>query len=929
MKNKKLIGLLIGLVCLAVILILVLVQCSGGEKPAPNTEPQITTTEPETTAPDITEATTTEPEATEEETTEPETTEPEVTQPSGTQKPSDSNGTGGGYNPGDPETTEPEATEPPIEVPEAGSEQNAYYEVATQKTASITTVKIPGGGQIHYKLQAAGSYLLIQDGDVAITLDGTTYEPEDGTLKMELPGDVEKVLSLCIANRGKEETAFTLNLQDAQGTKDNPIAAAPGTVSGKTENGQIGGVYYSITPEYTGIFKLNLRSVSPEGVKVNVTVTASGAEQKLENCTDGSLEIPITNLTPILIGIEAVADEDGAIPAFEFEMDCCIAKIMTWNVADIPETKASEQIGAGESIYYDITGVAGEELTIQSDKVCVIYGDERYEPVDGQIRVPFVYNDVDQTDRIEIRNDSETALSVSMEAIHPLGHKLNPEILTELDEHIALSKPGIPSYYMCYTAQADGIVCFVLWDDPTVSGATAEIELVNDTQDITAKLSESTDGSVTVNVKSGDQVTIHVFVADEQGQTIADTVTVKGELRGTQENPILVQAPGFTAEVPAGKTIYYGGYSLQNLILEIPGEGITVTYNDTVYTPVDGVIRIQFTDDSDLVVFGIQNNTILSDPYEAQILYPAGHVNNPAPLVIGTNTVTQAKANTDDYCYGFTAPRDGMLILTFDKDGQWIYTVNNLTRDEYGDTQYSDFDEPQPKTSLTVQAGDEIQVLVNTYDKDDPWSTPAGQVEFLAEYVTGPIEVPEVTTGTEAELLAGETMMFHTSLYDHVLLIKKGTGFAVTYNGTEYLPDEEGKIRLEFAASGTEEGFSFAIRNTGAETATCTFIVSKKTAGSQDNPIIAQLGSNAVSQVAGGDNLYYSYTLPVKKVTITNTSDIYLVVWANGLKNILAPGQSCNLTGKIGSLRPIIVNTYDSANPDVAPAGTGSFTITA
>lgn len=930
MKKKKLIGVLIALVCVVVCLIVVLARCSqDGKQPDVTTEPENTeqqTTVPVTTEPETTEETTTEPETTEE-VTEPETTVP-ATQPSSNQ--GASGNAGGGYTPVEPETTEPPTTEPEIQVPEAGSESNPYVEQTEKKTATFTTVNIPGNGAVFYKLQTAGSYLIVQDANAAIELDGKTYQPEDGTLKMELSGDKNEILKLRILNNSKDETSFTVKIQDAQGTKDNPIAAELGAVTGTLESGNTDGIYYTIEPEYTGIFKLSVNDVVPENASAEVTVIYGGAETKADAET-GMVELPIDKLTPIVVGVKAAADSEGNIPAISFALHTYIARILAWDVTEVPANKSTEQIGAGESIYYDVSGVPGEELVIKSENVCVVYDGEIYEPVDGQVNVPFAYEDLDQTDRIEIQNRSEDALSVSMEIIHPVGHILNPEILTALDEHTAYSRQNVSSYYFRYTAEANGYVSFVVWEDPTVSGATVEIELVNDKEETGAKLSDSNNGSVCVYAAAGNTVTVHVFVMDENGNPIDDTVIVKGELTGMESNPVMVQAPGFTADIPAGTTLYYGGYNLNNMILSLTGEDVTVLYGNMSYTPAEGNIRFQFADEESQTVFGIRNEGEENASYEVELLYPVGHNNNPDTLILGNNTVTQSKPGKDDYCYTFTAPRDGMLILTFDENAQWLYTVNNLTSGECGDTQYSDLEEPQPKTSLSVQAGDEIQIMVNTYDKDDPWSTPAGQVVFTAEYVTGPIEVPEATTGTEAELLAGEYMIFYTSLYSHTLVIKKGTGFSVIYGGTEYAPDANGQIRVEFATAGTEP-FNFVIRSNGTETATCTFSISENVKGSQSDPIIAQSGTNTVTQVAGGSDIYFSFTNTGSsrlKVTITNTSDVYMVYVYNGNRVSLAPGATSSVLVRLASNKTVefAINTYDPANTDVAPAGTISFTL--
>ena len=164
-NNKKLIGVLIGLVCMVLTFVLVLVMCNNRDNTDP-TQPSDTTATTQATV-ETTQATVPS------ETTAPveETTAPTVeTQPAGNSTP----GGNGGYNPAPqpttPEETVPQETEPPVEVDKPGTETNAYYESVNKLPGSFTTVKIPAKSSVYYRLQAKGQYLKVADSDAAVVL---------------------------------------------------------------------------------------------------------------------------------------------------------------------------------------------------------------------------------------------------------------------------------------------------------------------------------------------------------------------------------------------------------------------------------------------------------------------------------------------------------------------------------------------------------------------------------------------------------------------------------------------------------------------------------------------------------------------------------------------------------------------------------------
>ena len=123
--------------------------------------------------------------------------------------------------------------------------------------------------------------------------------------------------------------------------------------------------------------------------------------------------------------------------------------------------------------------------------------------------------------------------------------------------------------------------------------------------------------------------------------------------------------------------------------------------------------------------------------------WPVGVMNNPADLVIGENSVTLA-AGSQGYYYTWTATANGTLTVTITGEN-WFYVINNLTTSVYGDNQWSDSDPVVNPAVITVAAGDEIQIVVNTYDPANEWNAPAGTIAFTAAFEEEQ-KVPECET---------------------------------------------------------------------------------------------------------------------------------------------------------------------------------------
>ena len=167
------------------------------------------------------------------------------------------------------------------------------------------------------------------------------------------------------------------------------------------------------------------------------------------------------------------------------------------------------------------------------------------------------------------------------------------------------------------------------------------------------------------------------------------------------------------------------------MIMTVTGEDFTVSYNGETMTPVNGVVTtaVKSANPRMPVVLAITGE----GTYTVNFTYPEGTMENPAQLVMGSNTATIEAGNSMGYYFTWTAPATGELTITM-PEGNWTYAINNMTTYVYGDTQWSDSDPVVNPATVEVNEGDVIQIMVNGYDPNNMWEIPAGDITFTAAF---------------------------------------------------------------------------------------------------------------------------------------------------------------------------------------------------
>lgn len=932
MNHKKLSGFLIGLVCLSVCFMLALCACSPtGQPPVtteqPTTDPVTTdtvTTEPVTEAP-------TEAEATTEQTTEEPTEAP--TEPSQNGGGSNMNtGTGGGYVPGTQDPTEPETTtEPVIEVPEAGSDTNAYVEQVSDTTGEFSTVLIAAGETIHYELVTPGSFLYVEDSDVSVSYAGTDYAPVAGAVEIALPADAQQNLALAFKNTGSEAKQFAVFVRDALGSRTNPIMIE-NIAEFVCESAQAEGTYYTWTADSTGILQIYNTTIvmtarTPE-------LTAQVGDQTASISEEGRICLPVSVGEQVLIHAQPEVDERGNVTPFAFRFGGYIATVVDHAVEQLPTSLETVVIPAGESAYYNLSGLSGNILTVESEAIGILYMDSAYLPEDGVIS--FELDSSSTEHQVELFNLGTEDAAFTVSFGYPVGHSLNPEVLEELGEKATAVNPEFGGYYYSYTAPSAGVLTFQVWEYPATENAVTDIVLTNVTANTSAGMwSEDENGDpvnqyqVSLPVNAGDEITIQVTVENVFGTALEENLLIMGELYGAEDKPITVQHPGFTANVPAGTTLYYEGYNLNEMIFSLTSENVSVAHNGSSYEAVDSQIQFSVVAEGRVpAVFAITNTGTQDAQYEVSFLYPEGHMEKPAKLQLGVNSVTR-KEGASDYYYTFTAPRAGVLTVAFDETANWVYAVDNLTTFSYGDTQFSDSDPLVSEAVMEVKTGDTIRVRVNTYDPDAPWAAPAGEVNFTASYESGPTAITNFSVPTNTTLLPGEWGVYTGELYGYILVIDTASNVKVVYDGQEYTP-ADGQIRVEFPQSG-EGNVTYKVFNGEAVQGIHSMRFVTNDVGSSEHPATLGYGAHSFTQSkTGGSDYYYEYRATARGyLTLTFDTSVNAIFIINGQQTYLTHlgDTGCRIAVRAGMVVQIAVNTYDPANPAVSPEGTVNFTV--
>lgn len=215
---------------------------------------------------------------------------------------------------------------------------------------------------------------------------------------------------------------------------------------------------------------------------------------------------------------------------------------------------------------------------------------------------------------------------------------------------------------------------------------------------------------------------------------------------GTIESPHIYKYIGAAVEipVPAQSRVYYEisgtltDYISSGVIMSVTGDNnVVVYYGVRGQGFMPGQTSIDIPLDPELMMFSLENSseediTVYVDLVQNQT---SGTMDNPYVLEEPGFVSAEVSANSDGYWMSFVAPTDGVLNFemygALDAEGNdlgWMYFINNITTTKYGDQHFSDDENPVLNEEVEVSAGDELIIMMNTYNPENMWANPEGSV---------------------------------------------------------------------------------------------------------------------------------------------------------------------------------------------------------
>lgn len=378
---------------------------------------------------------------------------------------------------------------------------------------------------------------------------------------------------------------------------------------------------------------------------------------------------------------------------------------------------------------------------------------------------------------------------------------------------------------------------------------------------------------------------------------------------GSEENPVLIYNMGANFDAAAGQTVYCHSF-VGGMIMNIAGaDNFTVIYNGVEYVSENGTLSTTEISGARMnpAVFTIVNGD--SDAtYTITFAAPIGNMENPDTLVMDYNYANVA-AGSQGYYYTWTADEAGILTITMPEDMEWTYTINNLTTGIYGDIHMSDDAEVANPATIEVAAGDQLQIIVNSYNPDDMWGNPAAELALYVSFNTlpgtqnNPIMFQDLNTETSAiedqlSVPAGATL-YYTGRVGGLTMTVSAENISIAYNGNVYTP-VNGVITINVVNAGFfAPAPVFAVTNTGSENAVYD-VVFNYPEGSFENPAVLAMGENSANITGAGQGYYFTWTAAEDgKLTIEMTSSNWTYVINNNTQYGYGDNHTSNDTNMI------------------------------
>lgn len=664
-------------------------------------------------------------------------------------------------------------------------------------------VSVDAGKEPYYQSYGvSGTTLTIENADAYVIYNGTTYNAVDGVVKVAVTSENPRMpVVYQIGNNGNATATFSVDFAYPAGHQMNP-AALEGYATAEIAEGNAQGYFYTYTAEADGIFTFVVNGAMTTDYQQcgwsytvnNMTKYAYGSNHTsgdelvapvefVKVSTGDVIEIVVNTFDPEnpwsnpagtvdVNGFLATDMEDYDDPSIKY------APGSENNPLLIQGTGFAQKILTGETYYYSVRGVAGNEFTINNSDVQVVYRGTTYSANEDGVIVIEMQNPVDfwTPDTFQIVNNSDNDAEITAEFIIPLGSRDNPEDVTgAMYGDAELEEGDEDGYYYQFVAEETGIVTFYNYgDSDLIVTNNSTYKTVTWTED--KDIDDMYDEYICLAVEEGDLVTVQaVAVVDDSNPNVwvypASTVEWYAYIDGaTETDPIIIYDSTYKVDVFNEDSLYFAPY-VKIESVTVKGDHAYIVVGEERKEAVDGVVTYTFEEGYDGVfvignTFDGTDSWLTYETYEVEVEWAEGTEYNPAELENGKNTVDVDEYEL--YYYTWTAPADGKVTFTVDGTKGWLYSIASLADADTTEVHAVDGtnykpatdEEPvkgtvTPSVTYNVKEGDAYLLLVASYEVSEDGETvdmPAGTitttVDFVVDYA--------ITEGNNQEVTKGE-----------------------------------------------------------------------------------------------------------------------------------------------------------------------------
>lgn len=621
----------------------------------------------------------------------------------------------------------------------AGTESNPIW--ITENESQVT---VPANATVYYQGYFGGTNMTVSgETGFSVLYNETVTADDSGVVSMDV-ADTNRLPVIFAIQSGDTEQTYNVTFTSPLGSLDNPEEHYSGQSVATISEGDTDGYYYKFTAFGSGMLTVTMDAESGWQYFINNMTSSSYGDTHWsdDDPVVRSETVKVSDGDEIYINVSTYNPESPwSAPAGEVPFT--VSFMSGTGTAEEPfmltDTENQVTVPAGQTVYYQ-SYFGGMDMTVIGDSgFSVIYDGKTIADTEGVVSTPVTA--AGRTPVIFAIENGDAEKTYDVNFTYPLGSMENPELLYGGESTAKITAGDMDGYYFKFTSFGSGMLTVTV---ETESGWQYVIN--NQTSYIYGDIHTSEDDPVvrseTVEVFEDDEIYINVTTYDPSNPWSAPEGEVTITLsfmsgKGTAEEPFVLSDTENELTVPAGETVYYQGY-FGGMDMTVSGEtGFSVIGNGETVADTNGKVTMNMVATGrNPVVFAIVNGEAEA-VYDVAFTYPVGNMENPAELVMGENTATLSAADPDGYFVSWIATGDGTLTLTVNTEKSlngWQYVVNNLTTYSYGENHTSADEEPVSTVTVEVSQGDEIQINLNTFDPNDVWNPPAGDVVIDAVF---------------------------------------------------------------------------------------------------------------------------------------------------------------------------------------------------